>query len=177
MINNTKELIKKNLGINLRTFCTQNGFDLDTLNNLLSGKTKGEREGTNAYKIKNFLIENGLFIENNKEENIRINTENIKNPLLKNFFTVTLNKKLSNIKTVKELTKLTHKKVPAILDLYFDITVQDYIQDIYFAEKNINAKDFSQFCFGTSDGSTKGSKAYFIKQKLILDGILPIISK
>lgn len=177
MINNTKELIKKNLGINLRTFCTQNGFDLDTLNNLLSGKTKGEREGTNAYKIKNFLIENGLFIENNKEENIKINTENIKNPLLKNFFTVTLNKKLSNIKTVKELTKLTHKKVPAILDLYFDITVQDYIQDIYFTEKNINAKDFSQFCFGTSDGSTKGSKAYFIKQKLILDGILPIISK
>ena len=55
MINNTKELIKKNLGINLSTFCNQNGFDLNTLNNLLSGKTKGDREGTNAYKIKNFF--------------------------------------------------------------------------------------------------------------------------
>ncbi|WP_148624544.1 hypothetical protein [Aliarcobacter cryaerophilus] len=177
MINNTKELIKKNLGINLSTFCNQNGFDLNTLNNLLSGKTKGDREGTNAYKIKNFLIENGLFIEENKDEDIQINTDNIKNPLLKNFFTFNLNKKLSSIKTAKELIKLTHKKVPAILDLYFDITVQDYIKDNYFTEKNINAKDFSQFCFGTSDGSTKGSKAYFIKQKLIIDGILPIISK
>jgi hypothetical protein len=177
MKKDTKELIRKNLGINLKTFCEQNGFDLDTLNNLLTGKTKGEREGTNAYKIKQFLIENGLFSEENEKENIQINTDNIKNPLLKNFFIVTFNKKISTIKTIKELTKFTHKKVPAILDLYFDTTVQDYVKDIYFIEKSINAKDFSQFCFGTSDGSTKGSKAYYIKQKLILDGVLPIISK
>lgn len=177
MKKDTKELIRKNLSINLKTFCEQNGFDLDTLNNLLTGKTKGEREGTNAYKIKQFLIENGLFSEENEKENIQINTDNIKNPLLKNFFIVTFNKKISTIKTIKELTKFTHKKVPAILDLYFDTTVQDYVKDIYFIEKSINAKDFSQFCFGTSDGSTKGSKAYYIKQKLILDGVLPIISK
>lgn len=177
MKKDTKELIRKNLGINLKTFCEQNGFDLDTLNNLLTGKTKGEREGTNAYKIKQFLIENGLFSEENEKENIQINTDNIKNPLLKNFFIVTFNKKISTIKTIKELTKFTHKKVPAILDLYFDTTVQDYVKDIYFIEKSINAKDFSQFCFGTSDGSTKGSKAYYIKQKLILDGVVPIISK
>lgn len=177
MINNTKELIKKNLGINLKTFCEQNGFDLDTLNNLLAGKTKGDREGTNAYKIKQFLIENGLLSEEIEKENIQINTDNIKNPLLKNFFIVTFNKKISTIKTIKDLTKFTHKKVPAILDLYFDTTVQDYVKDIYFIEKSINAKDFSQFCFGTSDGSTKGSKAYYIKQKLIQDGVLPIISK
>ena len=177
MKKDTKELIRKNLGINLKTFCEQNGFDLDTLNNLLTGKTKGEREGTNAYKIKQFLIENGLFSEENEKENIQINTDNIKNPLLKNFFIVTFNKKISTIKTIKELTKFTHKKVPAILDLYFDTTVQDYVKDIYFIEKSINAKDFSQFCFGTSDGSTKGSKAYYIKQKLIQDGVLPIISK
>ncbi|MBL3518856.1 hypothetical protein H0A43_00010 [Arcobacter lanthieri] len=177
MINNTKELIKKNLGINLSTFCNQNGFDLNTLNNLLAGKTKGDREGTNAHKIKKFLIENGLFIEENKNESIKINTDNIKNPLLKNFFTFTLNSKLSTIETSKELMKSTHKKVPAILDLYFDMTVQDYIKDSYFKERNINDKDFSQFCFGTSDGSKIGSKAYFIKQKLIEDGILPIILK
>jgi hypothetical protein len=176
-MNNTKELIKKDLGISLKTFCIENGFDLDTLNNLLSGKTKGDREGTNAYNIKKFLIENGLFTEENEKENIEINTENIKNPLLKNFFIVSFNKKLSTIKTIKDLIKFTHKKVPAILDLYFDTTVQDYVKDNYFTEKNINAKDFSQFCFGTSDGSTKGSKAYYIKQKLIQDGVLPIISK
>ena len=174
-MNKTKELIKKNLGINLKTFCTENGFDLDTFNNFLLGKTKGDREGTNAYNIKQFLIENGLYTE--KHENIKIDTENIKNTLLNNFFTVTFNKKISSVKTAKELIKFTHKKVPAILDLYFDTTVQDYVKDIYFTEKNINAKDFSQFCFGTSDGSTKGSKAYYIKQKLIQDGVLPIISK
>lgn len=173
---NTKELIKKNHGINLKTFCTQNGFDLDTLNNLLSGKTKGDREGTNAYKIKQFLIENRLFTETHEKEEIKLDTKNIKNPLLENFFLVSFNKKISTIKTIKEFIKFTHKKVPAILDLYFDTTVQDYVKDIYFTEKNINAKDFSQFCFGTSDGSTKGSKAYFIKQKLIQDGVLPIIS-
>jgi len=176
MIKDTKELIKKNLGINLKTFCIQNGFDLDTLNNLLSGKTKGNREGTNAYKIKQFLIEHGLFTQENEKETVQIDTDNIKNPLLKNFFIVTFHKKFST-KTMKEFIKFTHKKVPAILDLYFDTTVQDYIKDKYFIEKNINAKDFSQFCFGTSDGSTKGSKAYFIKQKLIENGILPIISK
>lgn len=176
MIKDTKELIKKNLGINLKTFCIQNGFDLDTLNNLLSGKTKGDREGTNAYKIKQFLIEHGLFTQENEKETVQIDTDNIKNPLLKNFFIVTFNKKFST-KTMKEFIKFTHKKVPAILDLFFDTTVQDYIKDTYFIEKNINAKDFSQFCFGTSDGSTKGSKAYFIKQKLIENGILPIISK
>jgi hypothetical protein len=174
---NTKELIKKNHGINLKTFCIENGFDLDTLNNLLSGKTKGDREGTNAYKIKQFLIENGLFTETHEKEEIKLDTKNIKNPLLENFFLVSFNKKISTIKTIKEFIKFTHKKVPAILDLYFDTTVQDYVKDVYFTEKNINAKDFSQFCFGTSDGSTKGSKAYFIKQKLIQDGVLPIISK
>lgn len=172
---NTKELIKKNHGINLKTFCNENGFDFDTLNNLLAGKTKGDREGTNAYKIKQFLIENGLYTE--EKEEIKFDTENIKNPLLKNFFIITFNKKLTTIKTVKELIKYTHKKVPAILDLYFDITVQEYVKDNYFIEKNINDRDFGQFCFGTSDGSTKGSKAYFIKQKLIQDGVLPIISK
>jgi hypothetical protein len=176
-MNNTKELIKKNLGINLKTFCIENGFDLDTLNNLLSGKTKGDREGTNAYKIKQFLIENGLLNEIHEKEEIKLDTKNIKNPLLENFFIVTFNKKISTIKTIKEFIKITHKKVPAILDLFFDTTVQDYVKDNFFIEKNINAKDFSQFCFGTSDGSTKGSKAYFIKQKLIQDGVLPIISK
>jgi hypothetical protein len=176
-MNNTKELIKKNLGINLKTFCIENGFDLDTLNNLLSGKTKGDREGTNAYKIKQFLIENGLLNEIHEKEEIKLDTNNIKNPLLENFFIVTFNKKISTIKTIKEFIKITHKKVPAILDLFFDTTVQDYVKDNFFIEKNINAKDFSQFCFGTSDGSTKGSKAYFIKQKLIQDGVLPIISK
>ncbi|MDZ7818256.1 MAG: hypothetical protein U5K55_06410 [Aliarcobacter sp.] len=109
-MNNTKELIKKDLGISLKTFCIENGFDLDTLNNLLSGKTKGDREGTNAYNIKKFLIENGLFTEENEKENIEINTENIKNPLLKNFFIVSFNKKLSTIKTIKDLIKFTHKK-------------------------------------------------------------------
>lgn len=175
-MNKTKELIKKKHGINLKEFCERNGFDLDTLNNLLSGKTKGDRIGTNAYLLKNFLIENGLFFEENEKEYIKINTDNISNPLLKNFFIVTFNKKISTIKTIKELTKYTHKKIPAILDLYFDTTVQDYVKDIYFIEKNINAKDFSQFCFGTSDGSQKGSKAYFIKQKLIKDGVLPKIT-
>lgn len=174
---NTKELIKKNLGINLKTFCIENGFELDTLNNLLSGKTKGDRQGTNAYSIKQFLIENGLHTEENESENIKIDTENIKNTLLKNFYIVIFNKKISTIKNIKELIKFTHKKVPAILDLYFDTTVQDYVKDTYFIEKNINDRDFSQFCFGTSDGSTKGSKAYFIKQKLIQDGVLPIITK
>lgn len=176
-MNTTKELIKKNHGINLKTFCTKNGFDLDTLNNLLAGKTKGDREGTNAYKIKHFLIENGLFNEESEKEEIKLDTKNIKNPLLKNFFVVAFNKKISTIKTIKELIKYTHKKVPAILDLYFDTTVQDYVKDSYFIEKNINSKDFSQFCFGTSDGSMKGSKAYFIKQKLIEDGVLPLIHK
>ncbi|MFX4280612.1 hypothetical protein ACOL27_10720, partial [Aliarcobacter butzleri] len=95
MIKDTKELIKKNLGINLKTFCIQNGFDLDTLNNLLSGKTKGDREGTNAYKIKQFLIEHGLFTQENEKETVQIDTDNIKNPLLKNFFIVTFNKKFS----------------------------------------------------------------------------------
>jgi hypothetical protein len=176
-MNNTRELIKKDLDINLKTFCIENGFDLDTLNNLLSGKTKGDREGTNAYKIKQFLIENGLLNEIHEKEEIKLDTNNIKNPLLENFFIVTFNKKISTIKTIKEFIKITHKKVPAILDLFFDTTVQDYVKDNFFIEKNINAKDFSQFCFGTSDGSTKGSKAYFIKQKLIQDGVLPIISK
>ena len=172
---NTKELTQKNQGIDLKTFCIENGFDLNTLNNLLSGKTKGDREGTNAYKIKQFLIENGLYTE--EKEEIKFNTENIKNPLLKNFFIITFNKKITTIKTVKELIKYTHKKVPAILDLYFDITVQEYVKDNYFIEKNINDRDFGQFCFGTSDGSQKGSKAYFIKQKLIQDGVLPLINK
>jgi hypothetical protein len=171
----TKELIKNNLGINLKAFCDQYGFDLDTLNNLLLGKTKGDREGTNAYKIKHFLIENGLYKEEEKEE-IKINADNIQNPLLRNFFLVTFNKKITIIKTHKELIKYLHKKIPAILDLYFDTTVKDYVNNSYFEQKAINIKDFNQFCFGTSDGSKKDSKAYFIKQKLIKDGVIPIIT-
>ena len=176
-MNTTKKLIKDIYGINLKSFCVKNGFDLDTLNNLLSGKTKGDREGTNAFKIKQLLIENGLYFEEELKENIKIDTTNIKESLLKNFYTITFEKNISNMKNIKEFTKYLHKKVPAILDLYFDTTVQDYVKDIYFIEKNINSRDFSQFCFGTSDGSTKGSKAYYIKQKLIEDGVLPLIHK
>ena len=54
MINNTKELIKKNLGINLSAFCNQNGFDLNTLNNLLSGKTKVIEKAQMHIKLKTF---------------------------------------------------------------------------------------------------------------------------
>lgn len=172
---NSKELIKKNLGINLKEFAISNGFDLDTLNNLLSGKTKGDRKGTQAYQIKQFLISNGLFAEDDQKEKLTIDVSNIKDPLLKNFFLLQFNKKNAENITLKDLTKYIHKKVPAILDLYFDSTVQDYIKDIYFIDKNINNKDFSQFCFGTSSGSKKGSKAYFIRKKLVDDGVIPTL--
>ncbi|MFA7084701.1 MAG: hypothetical protein WC141_09220 [Arcobacteraceae bacterium] len=173
---NTKELIKKNLGINIKEFAISNGFDLDTLNNLLFGRTKGNREGTQAYEIKQFLILHGLYVEENEKEEIKIDTKKMKNPLLENFFLLKLNTKLSENLTYKDIVKYTHKKVPAILELYFDTTVQDYTKDLYFLDKKINDKDFSQFCFGTSDGSRIGSKAYYIKQKLIKDGIIPSIT-
>jgi len=172
---NSKELIKKNLGISLKEFAISNGFDLDTLNNLLSGKTKGDRKGTKAYKVKQFLISNNLFIEDKQKEKLEIDVSNIKNSLLKNFFLSCFDKKNMDDTKLKELTKYIHKKVPAILDLYFDSTVENYIKDIYFTKKNINNKDFSQFCFGTTSGSKKGSKAYYIRKKLIEDGVVPTI--
>lgn len=172
----TKELITKNLGLNLKEFAQDNGFDLDTLNNFLSGKTKGDRKGTKAYNIKQFLITNGLYKEEFNQDELEVDASNVKNILLKNFFILKFNKKLKKDETLKDIIKYTHKKVPAILDLYFDTMVKDYVKDSYFIEKKINSKDFSQFCFGTSDGSQKGSKAYFIKQKLLEDGILPHIS-
>lgn len=172
----TKELITKHLGLNLKQFAQDNGFDLDTLNNFLSGKTKGDRKGTQAYYIKQFLITNGLYKEEFTAEELDINTANIKNILLKNFFALKFNKRLKKNETLKDIIKYSHKKVPAILDLYFDMTVEEYLKDSYFIDKNINRRDFSQFCFGTSDGSKKGSKAYYIKQKLLKDGVLPHIS-
>lgn len=39
-MNKTKRINQEKHGINLKEFCERNGFDLDTLNNLLSGKTK-----------------------------------------------------------------------------------------------------------------------------------------
>jgi len=173
---NTKELITNNLGLNLKEFAETNGFDLDTLNNLLSGKTKGDRKNTQAYKLKKFLITNGLYKEEVTVNQLDVDTSKIKNILLKNFYILKFNKKINQNDSLKEIIKYTHKKVPAILDLYFDTKVQEYIKDKYFLEKNINGKDFSQFCFGSSDGSKEGSKAYFIKQKLLNDGILPSIS-
>lgn len=172
----TKKLIQTNLNLTLKEFAQSNGFDLDTLNNLLSGKTKGNRKGTQAYKLKQFLITNGLYVDTVAQDELNVDTSNIKDVLLKNFFALKFNKKLSKNQTLKDIIKYTHKKVPAILDLYFETTIQDYIKDPYFTDKNINSQDFSQFCFGTSDGSKEGSKAYYIKQKLLKDGVLPFIS-
>jgi len=172
----TKELITNDLGMSLKQFAVSNGFALDTLNNLLLGRTKGDRKGSKAYILKQFLISNGLYKDDIDIDELDIDTSKIKNILLKNFFMLKFNKKSNQNETLKEIIKYTHKKVPAILDLYFDTTIQDYIKDTYFTEKNINGKDFSQFCFGTSDGSKEGSKAYYIKQKLLDDGILPLIT-
>jgi hypothetical protein len=172
----TKELIKNDLGMNIKQFAETNGFDLDTINNLLLGRTLGNRKGTKAYNLKQFLISSGLYKEEIKKDELEIDTDNIKNLLLRNFFVLIFNKKINNNETFKEIVKYTHKKIPAILDLYFDTKVRDYIKDSYFSEKEITYKDFSQFCFGTSDGSKEGSKAYYVKQKLLEDGILPLIT-
>ena len=171
-----KKLITQDLGKKIKKFVESNGFDLDTFNNLISKKVKGNKSGTQAYELKQFLISNGLYQEDELLE-LDIDTSNIKDTTLKNFFILKFSRrKLNQNETIKDVIKYTHKKVPAILDLYFNKTTKEYIRDSYFEEKNITSKDFSQFCFGTSDGSNVGSKAYHIKQKLLQDGILPHIT-
>ncbi len=166
-----------NLNSNLKQFALTNGFDVDTLNNLLSGKTKGNRKGTKAYNLKKFLLANNLFIDTNTKDDIDIDVSCIKDTLLRDFWIIKLKLKINSTTTLKDLAQYVHKKLPGILDVYFDRTVKDYIDNTsYFKSKNIISQDIQQFCHGSTDGSRKGTKAYYIKQKFIADGIMPKIT-
>lgn len=172
-----KDDIKKKFDCTLSEFAEQNDIDFDTLNNFLSGKTKGSREGTKAHKVKNLLIEKGL----QKEEpvvlkKINIDYSKIKYPFVKAYYEFEIDRLQKIEHNEDEIDGTLRKKLPLVLKLFFNIDVKDYIlQNKLLKSKKITATDFGIYVHGGSNGNRPGTKASYIKKALHDEGIIPII--
>ncbi len=172
-----KNIITNTYNMSLKDFAKENGIDEEALKNLLLGRTTGSRKGSKAEKVKKVLLSKGL-LQINTKSSIKVNFENVKETL-KYYFISELNiyDIINNGTVFTELDKIIRKKVPSILDLYFNKNVTDYVENIYFKDKSISRADFNQYTNGVGTGEKESSKAYYIKQKLIEDGIMPILLK
>ena len=166
-----KDYIQNELNMSIREFAQKNNFDFNTVNNFLNEKTSGAIKNSKAYKFKQFLIKNGFLIE--KKKNIEIDIDNIKISTLKNYYLYKYYELIDKKYLPEKILEYFKSKIPSILDLYFDKSVKDYINDEYFKQRYITQINFHHYCLSISTGDKKNSKAFFIKKKLIQDGIFP----
>lgn len=149
--------IRDDYGLLLTEFADKYNLDYASLKSFISGATTGSRKGSGANKVKIKLLALGIITQEDIDK---------------------ASSKQRNTKKKIDKDRKERRKVIVKIRRKFDLSAQEYFisKKDYFDKHEISTNLFRSFLAGVGTGMKKGTKAFYIRCLLEIDGLLPPVN-